>query len=169
MGRQIGRMVDDDKLTSYINEAEQLHIKPILGDTLYLQIVRDLEKNEADRDADITMLLDGGVYTADDCNCDGGKGEKYFEGLKKAIAYFVYAQYLMSGDIEATRFGTMLKAGDYSTHVSDKQRSDNYNNVLDMANAYLRECVAYCKTVGLIKTTGKSKVNFGGISIRRIG
>lgn len=168
-GRPIGKMVDDDKLTSYITETEQLQIKPVLGDPLYLQICKELEKEESERDSRITTLLNGGVYEVTDCKGDEQKGEHYFEGLKVAISYFVYAQNLMSGDYQSTRFGTVLKSDDYSSHISDKQRSDNYNNVMEIANAYLKDCVGYCKSVGLIKSGGRGKINFGGITIRKIG
>lgn len=168
-GRPIGKMVDNAKLTSFIAETEQFQIKPVLGDSLYLQICKDLEKEESERDSRITTLLNGGVYEVTNCSGDAQKGEHYFGGLKVAISYFVYAQNLMSGDFESTRFGTVLKSDDYSTHISDKQRSDNYNNVMEIANAYLKDCVGYCKSVGLIKTKGHSKINFGGITIRKIG
>ena len=166
-GRPIGKMVDEQKLTSYISETEQLQIKPVLGDSLFLTICMELDKEDSVRDSRITTLLNGGEYIDKHSQCENE--EKYFNGLKVTISYFVYAQNLMSGDYETTRFGTVLKTDDYSTHITDKQRSDDYNNVMEIANAYLKECVAYCKAVGLIKSHGKSKINFGGISIKKIG
>lgn len=167
-GRPIGRMVDNDKLTAFITEAEQLHVKPIIGNALYLRLVRDLEKPDEERDPLLVKLLDGGTYEVAECGCDEEE-EFFFEGLKVAISYFVYAQNVMSGDFESTRYGMVIKQDDYSSHLSDKNRSDNYNNVLDMANGYLQECVTYCKAVGLIKSVRKPTTNFGGVTIRRIG
>lgn len=167
-GRPIGKMVDDEKLNSYITEVEQLQVKPILGDELFLHIAEELDKDENERDEKVKTLLNGGIYTIVH-KAEGTTERRFFKGLKTTISYFVYAQYLMSGDFETTRFGVMLKNGDYSTHVSDKQRSENYNNVIDVANTYMKECVRYCKDVGLIKKVGKGRTNFGGISIRRIG
>ena len=158
LGRPIGK-VAEEKLKAFITEAEQLHIKPILGDELFLKLLDDREQENND----IVTLLNGGTYT--------DKRDKLhsFMGLKVALSYFVYAQNLMSGDIESTRFGSVMKNGDYSTHISSKERSDAYNNAVDVAKAYLHECVSFCKEIGLIKAAGRTKYNVGGITIRKIG
>lgn len=158
LGRPIGK-VANEKLKAYITEAEQLNIKPTLGDELFLKLLDDNERNTAE----VEKLLNGGTYR------DERDKLHSFLGLKVALSYFVYAQNLMSGDIESTRFGSVMKNGDYSTHISSKERSDAYNNSIDVANAYLKECVAYCKHVNLIKTTGRARYNVGGITIRKIG
>lgn len=159
LGRPIGK-VADDKLNAFITEAEQLHIKPILGDVLFLDVLTEIKEGGNDK---IRMLLDGGVYK------DGNDRTRSFMGLRVSISYFVYAQNLMSGDIESTRFGSVMKNDDYSTRISSKERSDAYNNAIDVAKAYLNECVTYCKDVGLIKSSGKPKFTAGGITIRKIG
>lgn len=166
LGRPIGK-VADDKLTAYITEAEQLHIKPILGDELFIALLNEQDKADEEKDKDKTMLLDGGSYVAED-GC-GGETIHSFMGLKVAISYFVYAQNLMVGDVESTRYGSVVKSGDYSDRLSSKERSDAYNNTLEVANNYLKECVAYCKEKGLVKKAGKPKASIGGLTIRRIG
>lgn len=166
LGRPIGK-VADDKLTAFITEAEQLHIKPILGDDLFIALLDEQEKIEEERDEIKTMLLTGGSYVSDE-GCDN-EAIHSFMGLKVAISYFVYAQNLMVGDVESTRYGSVVKSGDYSDRLSSKERSDAYNNTLEVANSYLKECVAYCKEKGLIKRAGKPMAAIGGIRIRRIG
>ncbi|WP_303742859.1 hypothetical protein, partial [uncultured Duncaniella sp.] len=51
-GRPISAKTDNDKLNAYIIEAEQMNIKPVLGDDLFLSI---LEKGEDDEK--VAMLL----------------------------------------------------------------------------------------------------------------
>lgn len=167
LGRPIGKIADD-KLNAFITEAEQLHIKPILGDDLYLKLLKEVEEtDESKRDPDRKMLLAGGSYYTD----EGTENEEIhsFMGLKVVISYFVYAQNLMVGDIESTRYGSVIKNGDYSNHISSKERSDAYNNTLEVANGYLRECVAFCKEKGLIKSGSRPVSSIGGITIKRIG
>lgn len=158
LGRPIGK-VAEEKLDAFVTEAEHLFIKPVLGDELFFKLLSD----DAADDASLQLLLDGGQYTDERGVLHG------FMGLKVTLSYFVYAQNIMSGDIESTRFGAVIKNGEYSTHASSKERSDAYNNALEVARAYLQECVAYCKHVGLIKRAGKSRHAIGGITIRRIG
>lgn len=157
LGRPIGN-VDPAKLTAYITETEQLYIKPVLGTSLFLKLLDDTTT-----DGRISMLLDGGVYD------DADLGTQSFAGLKVALSYFVFAQNVMSGDFQSTRYGMVVKDGSYSTHISSKERSDCYNNTLEVAHAYLRECVAYCKSVGLIEKPGRVKAALGGVTIRKIG
>lgn len=156
LGRPIGK-VADEKLTAFITEAEQLHIKPIIGDELFYRILNE------EQDNNIKLLLSGGNYR--------DKREKIhgFMGLRVALSYFVFAQNLMSGDIESTRFGSVIKNDDYSSKLSSRERSDAYNNAMEVANAYLQECVSFCREVGLIKVVGKTKLAVGGVTIRKIG
>lgn len=166
LGRPIGK-VADDKLNAFITEAEQLHIKPILGDELFMALLAELDKEVEQRDETKVMLLDGGSYFINE-GCEN-ESVRSFMGLKVAISYFVYAQNLMVGDVESTRYGSVVKSGEYSDRLSSKERSDAYNNTLEVANSYLKECVEYCKEKGLIKKAGKPKASIGGIVIRKIG
>lgn len=156
LGRPIGK-VEDTKLLAFITEVEQLYIKPTIGNELYLSLLKSPHSPEHH------TLLYGGTYI------DKGGSTQLFMGLKTAIAYFVNAQNIMSGDYQSTRFGIVIKDGDYSQRISSKERSDFYNNTLEIANMYLRECVRYCKCVGLINNPGKVKASLGGITIRKIG
>lgn len=158
LSRPIGK-VDEVKLFAYITEAEQVNIKPVLGDELFLNILKEGETN-----ALYKVLLNGGTYT------DRNNYTRSFVGLKVSLAYYVYAQNVMTGDFQGTRFGTVVKQGDYSREISSKERSDYYNNVLEVAHHYLQECVTYCKSQNLFKTNKSRRVvSSGGCTIRKIG
>jgi len=158
LGRPIGKGVSPDKLLAFITEAEQLYVKPALGDALFLDVLARGDTYEP-----YLLLLGGGVY-------EGDCGNRYeLVGLKTAVAYYVYAQNVMSGDFNSTRYGMVLKDGDYSSHVSAKERSDHYNNTLEVANQYLRQCVEYCLRKGLMKRPSHNAATAGGITIRKIG
>lgn len=159
LGRPIGKHVDNEKLIAYITEAEQMCIKPALGEILFLRLLKEGESNDVYK-----TLLNGGEYTVAD------EQVRTFIGLKVALSYFVYAQNVMSGDFQSSRFGTVLKQGDYSQGISSKERSDCYNNALEVARHYLSECVAFCKAKNLLNN-GKSRgiVSTGGCTIRKIG
>ncbi len=158
LGRPIGK-VEETKLLAYITEAEQMNIKPALGDELFLRILAEGEDNDLYK-----VLLNGGTYKdRNDCI-------RSFMGLKVTMSYYVYAQNVMTGDFQSTRFGTVVKQGDYSREISSKERSDCYNNALEVAHHYLKECVAYCKVKRLFKSTKSRRVvSSGGCTIRKIG
>ena len=166
LGRPIGK-VDNDKLEAFITEAEQLHIKPTIGDALFLRLLEEAAKENVE-DENLKILLEGGTYNESDFGRNNDNVHSLL-GLRVALSYYVYAQYVMSGDIESTRYGLNIKNDEYSTHVSDKSRSSLYNNAIEIAKGYLKECLTFCKVSGLIKEQGKSKVNIGGCTIRKIG
>lgn len=154
LGRPIGK-VSDAKIECYISEVEQTIIKPAIGDDLFLQV----KSADGDLSDDLQTLLSGGVYTIRD-------QRRCFVGLKVAMAYFVCAQNVISGDFESTRYGMVVKQGEYSNHVTQSERSDLYNSIYATANAYLRECVAFLQAKGLIKGPQGSR-GFGGSCIIR--
>lgn len=141
LGRPISPQIDSEKLLSYIYETERLSIKPVIGDSLFSRILAKLQP-ESDAMADddpVKVLLDGGEYT--DC-----KGQYHmFSGLRMAMSYYVYAQYVMDGDFQLTRAGVVVKDGAYSSHVSSKERSDSYNNALTIAEGFMDEVKDYIR------------------------
>lgn len=149
--------VDKRNLQAYIEEVERLYIKPALGNALYMSLSK-----RQDFDERHTTLLEGGEYTK-------GEHTLYFSGLYVVVAYYVYAQNVMCGDFQATRYGMVVKDGDYSQRLSTKERSEAYNNALEVAHAHLSDCLQYCKTVGLIKTGSTRVTGAGSVRIRKIG
>lgn len=135
LGRPISPQIDKEKLLSYIYETERLNIKPVIGDSLFSKLL-DKVKTDAETMTDddpYKILLDGGEYT--DCQ----KRYHMLSGLRIAISYYVYAQYIMDGDLQLTRAGVVVKDGAYSSHVSSKERSDSYNNALTIAEGFMAE------------------------------
>lgn len=156
LGRPIGK-VADEKIIAFITEVEHTIIRRSLGDDLYLRILAMDEFDDT-----FTTLLDGGVYTT---RC-GHK--KVLTGLKTAEAYYVYAQNVRAGDFESTRYGMMVKDGQYSTHVSSKERDSAANSATEVANAYLEECIEYCKEKDLIADVGESIHLTSGCIIKKV-
>lgn len=156
-GRPISAKTDADKLTAYIVEAEQMNVKPVLGDGLFLSI---LEKGEDDEM--LGRLLTGGTY-------EYGGSLYSFAGLKAAMSYYVFAKYLMVGDFNATRFGITTKDDSYSTRISSAERSNAYSDTLEVANCYLEDCVTFCKRNGLIEGKPGTQKATGAVRIRKIG
>lgn len=169
--RPIGK-VSDDKLRAIITEVEQTIIRPALGDELYMYLCScpdegfemPLESSIASADIEKLKetLLEGGVYMINEKPI-------YFVGLKTTEAYFVYAQNVMSGDIESSRFGMVIKNDEYSDHISNKERSDLYNQMTFTANAYLEDCVRFCKSNGIKTKSGNNLHTTTGCVIHKIG
>lgn len=164
-GRPIGG-VDSKQLLAYIIEAEQMLVKPTLGTTIFMTLKTKIaeidEAVEGDELFVYKTLLHGGTYF------DADEESHCFLGLHAAMAYYIYAQNIMVGDFQSTRYGMVVKNDDYSQHLTAKERSDAYNNALEVANNYMQECVDYCISTGLIETKGRSRLS-GSVTIKKIG
>ena len=135
LARPTSKHIDESEVSTFIRECEDMHIIPAVG----LDTFEELTAEEVADDRKI--LLDGGVWT-DKC----GKRQKC-SGLKMALAYFVYGKMMMADGAIVTRTGLMQHNDEYASRTDDKNRVRRYNDVMNVAEAYLDGCLAYWKSV----------------------
>lgn len=130
LARPISQHIDHAQLSAYITEAEQLIIRPAIGDYLFGNVKVNTEY--------YGIILNGGkdVYG----NVCGG--------LRKALAYYVYARFIKEGATIATRFGAVEKTDEYSARIEQDRKNEIYRECTAVADTYLQEVVAYAKTRG---------------------
>jgi hypothetical protein len=92
--KQIAQTVNDDRLNDIILQVQLDEIRPVLGEDLFNALMQSPENYED--------LLNGGTY-----EYSGVTYSNY--GLKAVIAYYVYAYWMMFGDVTNTPFGTVTK------------------------------------------------------------
>lgn len=182
LGRPIGK-VADDKILSFIIEIEQTMVRRMLGDELYIKILDKVNQENTEpeppidteepdvpdaqsedvADDDFNILLNGGRYETE---C----GEiKILNGLKVAEAYYVYAQNVRAGDYESTRYGMVVKDDMYSNGISAKERDQIANNATLIGDAYIKECLEFCRIKGILpKHRSQSLKITTGCIIRKI-
>lgn len=120
---------DSDKLVRIIHEAEQVYIKPVIGNALYLALITNPPQSQYD------TLLEGGEFTY--------KEKRFqFEGLKAALAYYAYARSAKSSIIP-TRYGTVEKRSEYSNQAALTERQKIIRETFEVADRYLKDCVNY--------------------------
>lgn len=130
--RKMSAHLDKDKIDSFIREAENMDLKPVMGDGLMYAVRRDADA--------FSMLLNGGTYKS----ADGAV--RTFEGLKSALAYFTYARFVRNGDGNVTRVGFTVKDNEHSSRASDAERERTYNDARAIGERYLRECMDFVRT-----------------------
>jgi hypothetical protein len=120
-----------DRLSMYIDEARRLDLQPALGAEL-LNLI----------DADVASpllygtLRTGGTYIYNSVTYT-------FAGLKKTLAYFVFAR-LKRGNISSvTAFGNVIKTDPNSEPESEKSIARISNECYDIGVAYLADCMDY--------------------------
>lgn len=128
--RQISQSVRDDKINPFIEDAEFLDLKNLLGELLY----NDITTNP--NSANNVKLMDPLTYTYD--------GNEYrHQGLKKVLSIFAYARYVMFGSNTDTPFGVVNKRSQDSDNVGTDQLKIIYKKDQQVASQYYAEVRRY--------------------------
>lgn len=141
--RPISKHMEQELLEAFICEAEDLDIRPAIGDELYKQLLY------TDGNAYFDNLING-VWGEDtfghtfDETFDGDGG-MCTAGLKKAIAYYVQARIVKWNNVQVTRFGAVTKNEEYSDKATGTERSNQSGQMMDLADRYLADCIRYIK------------------------
>lgn len=129
--RKMSVHIDKDKIDSFIREAENMDLKPVMGDSLLYAVRRN--------PSEFAALLNGGMYkTASD-------EIRTFEGLKSALAYFTFARFVRNGDGNVTRSGFMVKDNEHSARASETEKERTYGDAKAIADRYLSECMEFVR------------------------
>ena len=149
LARPCSRHIDDDEVMAYVAECEQLYIIPAIG---YGNFKAAITGSAFDGTFDDTFkpatVINGGEWTltrGNECQCDTAENElQYCVGLKKTLAYFVYAKMARADGAIYSRSGTMRHDDQYAHHVDDSKLKQ-YNDIMTIAETYLGDCMRYIK------------------------
>lgn len=137
--RPMSKHIDVEKILVYINESQQQDIKNALGDSLFIDLLRYVNREEGEPTNDAyDNLLHGGIYK-------NGNDEFIFSGLEKALNYFVYARLVKHGDRNLSRVGLMNNQIEYSSHVELKEKQEEYKDAFSVAEELMNDCLRYIK------------------------
>lgn len=153
LARNASQSIAPKDIEVYIDEAEQLDLKPTIGTALYLRLL----ENSGDAEAN-ALLLDGGKY-------EGKSGVAMFAGIRKALAYYAYGRMVKNGGRSVTRFGYVEKQGDYSAQVAYRERLDSANDATLVADSYMKETINF---IECSKLFGEYSACHRGMRNRRV-
>lgn len=110
---QIAIGYDDAEFNSFIDQAQEFDLKPLLPENFYYDLV-------AGRASDpYKKLIDGGAYAYDARNYD-------FQGLASVLAYFTYARFVMNSSAVSTSHGIVVKKTPVSEPLPIEERKNIY-------------------------------------------
>lgn len=143
LARPVSVHIEEEDVMAFVRESEDTYVIPALGYAVCKRLAKPMKEKLTDEEQ---ILLSGGEWT-------DKKGETHYcNGLKKAVAYFAYARMARSDGSIIARAGYMRHGDEYSEHIEGKERRNRENDVMNMAEKYLSEAMAYWKSV-----TGKMK------------
>lgn len=147
LARPTSKHLDEREVSTFIRECEDTFIIPAIGwGNFKSSIGLSVWSSTFDDSFVPDLFLDGGEWSKEETDENGEKFDKlYFcNGAKKALAYFVYAKLLRSDGTIVSRSGAMRHNDDYSDHINEPQLRQ-YNDVMNLAERYLSECLQYLK------------------------
>ena len=128
--REIARGVREDKINPYIDDAQLLDLKPLLGSALYY----DMVKNSTD--AKYSNLLNANEFEVN--------GVTYSHvGLKKILAIYADARYKLFGSFTDTSFGFVEKTYQGSTATPQNSKKDYYKLNQQIATQYFSDVALF--------------------------
>lgn len=141
-----------------IEEVEQLDLKPLLGQRLFIAL-QEVDKTGDPENEPLLLLLSGGQY-------EGCGGTAIFDGLYKAESYYVYARLLRNPNGFLSATGFRQSTDNYSNYAEYKERESTIIAVKQAADSYMADCMAYIRSVPeLAKLSGcGSHRRHGGIT-----
>lgn len=147
LARPVSIHVDDEEIAQFIRECEDVFIIPaVTWANFKSATVTNTWDDIFDATFNAAIFLDGGEYDSGEydsccCSCNDG-GPRYCNGLRKALAYFVYAKMLRNDGTIIARAGSMQHQDQYAYHTYDVELK-RYNDTMTIAERYLGECMEY--------------------------
>lgn len=143
LARPTSLHIDESEVMAFVRECEDAYIIPAIGYANYKSAAFGSEWDDTFDDSfNGVIFVDGGEWTYTACN--GDKELRYNYGLRKALAYFVYAKMLRADGTIISRTGAMRHRDEYGDHVDDSKLKQ-YNDVMRLAEHYLASSMDYYK------------------------
>jgi len=116
----------DADFNSYINEAQEFDLKPLVEENFYFDLLakKDLEPWK--------KLIDGGSYQYDERTYN-------FQGLATVISYFAYARFVMNSNAVSSSHGFVIKTTPNSIPLPLEERRNFSYKRKEEANAMFED------------------------------
>lgn len=167
LARPTSAHLDEDEVNAYIRECEDKYIVQPMGWTYFRAAIGLTPWDEVcDATFSEEVFLVGGQWT--EATKDGKDTPHYCNGLKRALAYFVYARMVRADGALLSRSGNMRHNDQYADHHADPSRNI-YEDVMSMAEAYLAEAMLYFNYHRLDTSAEAKPMRSSRIHIHAIG
>ena len=128
--REIARGVREDKINPYIDDAEALDLRPLLGNALFYDLVKNATNQK------YIDLLDPKEFDVNEVTYK-------HVGLKKILCIFADARYKLFGSITDTSFAVVEKTYNGSTPVSQATKTSYYKLNQQIATQYFADVALF--------------------------
>lgn len=142
--RPMSKEIPQERITSYIQEAQQFDLKKLLGDALYLDFITNFDNSGHAQYTNYQNLLNGVNYTY-------GTQTLEHPGLIGYLSYMTLVRIYNNNQINVTKFGlTRKNNGDQSTPLDVKEIAVAVAELRSNGLALQNDIVKYLTTNGTL-------------------
>jgi hypothetical protein len=155
----IPQSTDTARVEKAIREAQQFDIRPLLGDALYYDLLKNTTEEK------YQSLLNGEEY-------QNAQSETIlFSGLRMAIKYYAYSRFILSQQVNVTSHSVVEKLNQYSQPSQEKTIVREAEQAKSGAAEYWNEAKAYlnCKSTDFPLWKRKNATPKSAFKITAIG
>lgn len=135
----------------FILDLEESQLPGLLGSGRLMSLIEWIKRNPK---GEYTPDSESETYLLDEALSD------LYAKTIPFLVYAVYAEYIFSGEVQATDTGPVTKSRDSSTALTDTQRTQLYKNYRDKANNRAAQLETYVRSLGTTSCVALSS-NFG--------
>lgn len=110
--RPMSKLIPVDRIQPFIRESQVQDLLPVLGDTLYFDLLDKFDNTGSPMFTKYQDLLGGKLYTP-----PGYATTIVFSGVIPMLSYFSLARYYQNSQTSATSYGLVQKNSEYATPI----------------------------------------------------
>lgn len=141
--RPLAADIPIERINPYIQEAQQIDLKQLLGDALWLDFLTRFDNSDDSKFNDYQKLLSGTTYTYGNITIE-------HPGLIGYMVYMTLAKFYANNQINATKYGLVMKSADQSTPIDIKAIQMAITELRSNALALQVDIVKYLTTNGAL-------------------
>ena len=141
--RPLAKDIPADRIMPYIQEAQQIDLKQLLGDALWLDFLNRFDVTADSKYADYQKLLVGSTYTYGTITLEN-------PGLIGYMCYMTLARLYANNQISATKYGLVQKLNDQSQPLDAKAVQNAITELRSNALALQVDIIKFLSTNGTL-------------------
>lgn len=141
--RPLSKNIPSDRITPYIQEAQQFDLKRLLGDALYLDFLTKFDQSGDPKYTSYQNLLNGVMYTYSQQTLE-------HPGLIGYLSYSTLVRFFNNNHINATKYGLVQKDNDQSTPLDFRAVAAAVAELRSNALAFQVDIIKYLTTNGTL-------------------
>jgi hypothetical protein len=136
--RPVSKLIPTERIQPFIRESQVQDLLPVLGDTLYYDLLDKFDNTGSAMFTKYQELLGGKLYTP-----PGYSTSIIFAGIIPMLSYFSLARYYQNSQVSATSYGLVQKNSEYATPMTSQGVQGSVEYLRSLGISYQESLVKF--------------------------